>query len=210
MTRLRLVVALVLASRAAFADQPPPPVRHIEVQEPPRTQGDDLVTPYTSQPYLGLRIFPIRLIGGVGQIGAELRLLEKLTILPQFGYGRVLTKNPLTSRPQRQAYTEVEVYGRYYPIGGIGGGLYTSAGISHAIVDTDQLIASPLMNLSAGTHALVALGGNYLFPLRLTIDLQFLFAYRMYQPTPSQQSPPEQDRAAALRIGVALALGYLF
>jgi hypothetical protein len=200
----------MFAASEARADQPTPPVRHVEVREPPRTQGDDLDVSYTSSPFLALRIFPLRLLGGVGQVGAELRILPKFSLLAQFGYGRVTTKNPLTFEPQRQSYTELEAQGRFYAIGGIQGGLYAGAGLTYAVVDTDQLIPSPLLNLSSGVHVVPHLGGNYSFPFNLLIDLQFLFPYRVHSSAPSTPTAPGVDRALPFRIGVALSVGYLF
>lgn len=205
-----LLALFSLAPAVASADRPPPAVRHTEIKEPPRTQGDDLKDAHTNQPFLALRLFPVRLLGGVGQVGAELRILEKFSVLPQVGYGRVATKNPLTYASQRQSYTELELFGRYYPLGDMGEGLYASVGFSYASVDTDQLIRSPLLNLAAGGHAGVALGGNYRLPFHVSIDLQFLFAYRVLRVSPSTPSPPDLDRALALRVGAVLGLGYLF
>lgn len=204
------LVALLLIAPEAHADRPAPPVRHVEVREPPRTQGDDLEVSYTSSPYLALRVFPLRLLGGVGQVGTELRILPKFSVLAQFGYGRVATKDPLTLQPRRQSYTELEAQGRFYAIGGIQGGLYAGAGVTYAVVDTDQLIPSPLLNLASGVHVVPHLGGNYSFPFNLLIDLQFLFPYRVHSTTPSTPTAPGLDRALPFRIGVTLAVGYLF
>jgi len=205
-----LVLSLLLLSPAALADEPRPPVRRVEAKDPPRTDGDDLVSSYTAAPFLALHVLPIRLIGGVGVLGAEVRILDKLTAIGRFGYGRVLTKDPISSAPRRQSYLELEAQVRYYPIGSIQGGLYTGAGLIHAVVDTDQLIPSPLLNLASGLHAGPNLGGNYAFPFGFLVDIQFLFPFRLHQPTPSVPSPEGFERATSLRIGVNVALGYLF
>lgn len=207
---LQLFLAALLVAPETRAERPASPVRRVEVREPPRTQGDDLEVSYTSSPFLALRVFPMRLLGGVGQIGAEIRVLPSLSLLAQVGYGRVATKNPLTFEPQRQSYTELEAQGRFYAIGGIQGGLYAGAGVSYAVVDTDQLIPSPLLNLSSGVHVGPHLGGSYAFPFNILVDLQFLFPYRIHASTPSTPTAPGIDRALPLRIGVTLAVGYLF
>lgn len=199
-----------MISQGALATPPPPPVRHIEVQEPPRTQGDDKDDSYTEQPFLVLRVFPVMLYNGVGQIGAEIRILEKLTVLPQFSYGRVKVMHPLHLKSQRQSYLGLDLYGRYYAIGSIKGGIYANGGLSYVSLDSDQLIPNPLMNLASGAHFVFGLGGNYTFPYNLSLDIQFLLADRFYQPKPSIPSPPDLDRAVALRFGATLAVGYLF
>jgi hypothetical protein len=207
-----LFVALVALSPAlARADRPPAPVRHAEATEAPRTEGDDLTSSYFDTAYLTLRWHPIQLISGVVLVGAEVKILRNFTALVHVGGGRVKTTNPITLQTQRRNYGQFDLDGRYYLFGDMTGGVYGSAGFAYYAVDTEQIIASPLMNMSSGLHVGPSIGGNYTSPIGVGVDLQFLFRYRVYRPEPSIPTPTELGiNATKLIIGAALALGYTF
>ncbi|MCS6900802.1 MAG: hypothetical protein RMJ98_14410 [Myxococcales bacterium] len=210
--RWREVIPLtfLLLTSPALADPPPAPIRHVEVKEPPRTEGDDVISSYTAKPFLSIHALPLRLLGGVGVLGAEVRILDKLTAIGRVGYGKVTTLDPVSAAPRRQPYFELEVQARYYPIGNMQGGLYSGVGFIHAVVDTDQLITAPFLNLSSGSHVGPNLGGNYAFPFGLLVDVQLVLPFRLYRPEPTVPSPEGFDRAGSLRTGFNVALGYLF
>jgi hypothetical protein len=201
---------LLLSPLQAQADTPPPPVRRVEVVEAPRTEGDDILPEDSDLPRLALRFFPIRLLGGVGLGGVEVRVLPSFSLLAQVGYGRVSVLGNSAGEQVRRGYFEAEAQGRYYAIGSIRGGLYTGLALSYARVDTHQLITSPLFNLASGLHLGPSLGGTYLLPWSIQFDLQFVLPFRLHRPALSTPDPPEADTAARLRVGVTSALGIAF
>lgn len=204
--------AVLLGPGAALADRPPPAVRHAEATEPPRTEGDDVNVTETKEPFLSLRWHPAELITGLVIVGAEIKIIREVSLIAQFGGGRVKTIHPLTGAVQRQSSLVGDLQGRYYIAGTIARGLYSGLVLGLNRTDTDQLISSPLLNTSSGIFVGPNVGANYTFSWGFGIDLGFLLNYRVHKFAPTTPTTDAFQTYKALNfvIGATLALEYTF